>query len=163
MTKWWSRALDTIEASSKVLGTIGVYGILGLIGFMTFGVIMRYAFNKPLAFGEEVTGYILALIVFLGLAYVVRVGGHVSTDVLTRHLSPRVNRMLVKPVFTVGVVFGTILAAAAWLLVVKNYVRQVTAYGTLQTPSWIPMLLFGIGATMLLLQLTVMLVRRKTR
>jgi len=142
---------------TEKLKTIVSYAIVSLIVFLTINVVLRYFFEKPLVFTEEVTGYGLAFIVFMGLGYTLRVGGHVTTDVLMRHLSGRMTRVLKIPVIIGGVLFGFLLAVSAWMLMIKNYQRGVIDFGSLGTPEWIPNLIFVVGSTLFLVEMIAIL------
>ena len=49
---------------------------------------MRYFFNEPQLFVDELASFLELLVVFGGAAYTFRAGGHVRVDLLTAHLAP---------------------------------------------------------------------------
>lgn len=151
--------IDQIERLNLVCGAVAACGVLGLVGFLAFGVIMRYLFHRPLEFGEEITGYLLVFIVFFGLAYSLKIGAHIRTDVLTRYAPAWLKHYLEVAACVLGLVFATIFTVAGWQLVIKNYIHGTIDFGSLMTPIWIPMTMVGIGATLFLVQFIVMLVR----
>ena len=148
-----------IEKTSDIMGVIASYAIMGLIGFLTINVATRYFLKMPFAFTEEITGYILTFIVFIGLAHTMKVGAHVITTLLIRHLSERTNARLIISRNFIGLIFAAFLAISAWRLMIKNYVRETIVFGALETPAWIPNLIFVVGSTVFLLAMIVMLVR----
>lgn len=73
---------------------IASYNVLDLIIFLAMNVILRYFFKRRLVFTEQMTGYLLSFIVFAGLGHILKTGGHVVTDVLTRSFSERIREAL---------------------------------------------------------------------
>jgi TRAP-type transport system small permease protein len=60
--------------------------ILLLMIYTVLDVVMRYVFNAPFRGSLEFTQFMMAVIVFLGLAYCGWTGGHVAVDILERPL-----------------------------------------------------------------------------
>ena len=52
---------------------------------ITYDVIVRYVFNDTLLWLNDVTGYLLAALTFLGGAYVMSRDGHTRVDILVTH------------------------------------------------------------------------------
>ena len=148
-----------IEKLSDFFCVIASYAIIGLIGFLTINVITRYFLRRPFSFTDEVTGYILTFIVFIGLAYTMRVGAHVITTIFIRYFSEKTNSKLIVVRNSIGVIFAVFLTISAWRLTIKNYVRETTVFGALNTPAWIPNLIFVVGSTVFLLAMIVMLIK----
>lgn len=63
--------------------------IFPLTAVIIYEVIMRYVFNKPTAWGFELTTYIYGIHFMLGLGYTLMYNGHVRVDVLVKLLSHR--------------------------------------------------------------------------
>jgi TRAP-type transport system small permease protein len=151
------------EKVSQLFGFIASYMILVLIAFLAINVIMRYFVHRPFAFTEEITGYLLTFIVFIGLAYTMRVGAHVITNILISHLSDRAYEQLVIIRNFIGVIFAIFLTVSAWTLMIKNYIRRTIDFGSLETPVWIPNVIFVVGATLFLFEMIVMFVKSVKR
>jgi C4-dicarboxylate transporter DctQ subunit len=140
-----------------------VSGLAALIIAVSISVdvLLRYFFNAPLLFVDEVASFLLVLVIFGGLAYTFRTGGHVRVDLVTTHLPPAVRAWLRA---------GGLLLGIAFILLVSWTTLQsaLTAYryGRVSTvmlyPLWLPMLLIPAG---LLLMSAVMLgaLRRQLR
>jgi TRAP-type C4-dicarboxylate transport system permease small subunit len=71
-----------------LLGTALLLSVL-LICANAFG---RYVLQSPIIWAEEVLGYTLVWIVYLGAVEVTRDNGHLSMDLITHSLSPRWRR-----------------------------------------------------------------------
>jgi TRAP-type C4-dicarboxylate transport system permease small subunit len=71
-----------------LLGTGLLLSVL-LICANAFG---RYVLHAPIIWAEEVLGYVLVWVVYLGAVDVTRDGGHLSMDLITQSLTPRWRR-----------------------------------------------------------------------
>ena len=124
-------------------------------------VLLRYFFNSPLLFVDEVASFLLVLVIFGGLAYTFLGGGHVRVDLITTHLRPALRAWLRAGGLVVGIAF---LLLVSW----TTLQSALTAfrYGRVSTvmlyPLWVPMLVIPVG---LLLMSAVMLgaLRRQLR
>lgn len=68
---------------------------LAFLVILTFGnVVLRYCFNAPLPWAEEMEALLYTFMVFFGLSITHRVGSTVGVDILTTHFSPRVRRIV---------------------------------------------------------------------
>ena len=81
------------DVFAKMTGgsTIVVCGVGGIAVFtmafiMTSGVFMRYVLNSPSRWIDEITTYLLVVLVSLGLAYTEREGSNIRVDVLVNRL-----------------------------------------------------------------------------
>lgn len=85
--------------------------LLALVGVTVLDVIGRYLFDAPLKGAFELTQVLLAVLVFLALPVVTRLGGHVEADLFTGVMSDRIKRF--SAVFGAFVTAG-MLAFFAW-------------------------------------------------
>jgi TRAP-type C4-dicarboxylate transport system permease small subunit len=69
--------------------------IFALMGFNMFlQVVLRYLFNYPLPFGEELSRYLQIWLTFFGLTFVLRQDGHIRMGALYSRVSPFTQRIL---------------------------------------------------------------------
>lgn len=67
---------------------------LAIIAAVTFcDVIGRYVFNRPFTFTVELTEIAMALVVYFGVGLVTHEDAHISADVVTLRLSPRLRAL----------------------------------------------------------------------
>ena len=129
--------------------------------FISADVLLRYFFNSPLLFVDEVASFLLVLVIFGGLGYTFLSGGHVRVDLITTHLRRALRAWLRAGGLVVGIAF---ILLVSW----TTLQSALTAfrYGRVSTvmlyPLWAPMLLIPAG---LLLMSAVMLgaLRRQLR
>jgi C4-dicarboxylate transporter DctQ subunit len=70
INKWATR----IDTGLNFIGSV----LIAFVMFMSAaGIIMRYVFNKPIYGKVEITELVMAGIVFFGVAYTQKLGGHV--------------------------------------------------------------------------------------
>ena len=150
------RKLGDYAAVLNRLGTaIAGLGLLVMTGLVTADVIMRRLFNAPIIFADEVAGYLLVLVTFMGVSYTLKEEGHIQVRVIVDQISPR-KRLLLKLIWCVfGIVFTMLLLFLASELVWESY--DMNAFSP--TPSQLPLFPFQIvipiGCLFLLLQLVV--------
>ena len=111
---------------------------------ITYDVGMRYLFDDPQLFVDELAGFLQVFVIFSGLAYAFTSGAHVRVDLLTSHLRP-VRRARLRLVS---------LAAGLAVLMLVTWVTALSAYtafdyGRVSTvelyPLWIPMVMIPLG------------------
>src|SRR3990170_6878610 len=79
------RMCDALQAGSLFVSKLFTWA---LVGILSFEVLMRYVFNRPTGFADEVSGYFLAALVMTGIVYTFKIDGHVRVDILLEYISP---------------------------------------------------------------------------
>lgn len=85
------KLITSIEALTRFSGHIAAFLVLPLIGGLVFEVFSRYVFDTPTLWAFEISYMVMGAIFMLGIANALRLGQHVSVDVVTLKLSSRVN------------------------------------------------------------------------
>jgi len=80
------RGLDYFEKTLNVTCQVFLGTIIAII---FYGVIMRYVFNLPPAWGEELSRFIFIWMLILGAIVVTREGSHIELTILIDHLPRR--------------------------------------------------------------------------
>ena len=89
--------------------------LLLLMIFTVLDVFFRYFFNAPFRSVYEFTEYMMALIVFLGIAYCGWTGGHIAVDVFAKWLDRPILRFLPALLAFVGAALFALIAYRATL------------------------------------------------
>ena len=139
----------------RVSAVSGQVLLLGMTLLITVDVLGRATLGKSTLVSTEISGYALVAIVFLGLAYTLRMERHVRIELLTRNLSPRKQQQLEIAVLILSMVFIAWLAWATCGPVVLNYIQRHTSITYLHTPMWIPYLFVPVGTGMLAIALLI--------
>jgi TRAP-type C4-dicarboxylate transport system permease small subunit len=111
-------------------------------------VLMRHFLNEPQLFVDEVASFLQILIIFGGLAYTFRTGGHVRVDLLTTRLSGRARAWLRAAGLALSLAFLVIViwTTAQSALTAYRYGRVSTV---MLYPLWLPMLVIPLGLALL--------------
>jgi C4-dicarboxylate transporter DctQ subunit len=135
------------------------FATLVIVLLISYDVTLRYFFNDPQVFVDEVASFLEVLVIFGGVAYTFRTGGHVRVDLLTSHLR-RPARVRLR-VFTLllGVIFLTIVvwvtAQSALTAYTYGRVSAVMLY-----PLWLPMAVIPAGLILMAVAMLAALVRQ---
>jgi TRAP-type C4-dicarboxylate transport system permease small subunit len=137
-----------IRRIARSASTLAGLAVLVIVALITYDVVMRYFFNEPQLFVDELASFLQIVVIFGGLAYTFRTGGHVRVDLVTARLPPRARAWL-RAV--------ALLASLAFLGIVMWTTTQsaLTAYryGRVSTvmlyPLWWPMLAIPLGLALL--------------
>ncbi|PYO30471.1 MAG: hypothetical protein DMD86_13515 [Candidatus Rokuibacteriota bacterium] len=148
-----------IGRAAGVAALLAGFATLAIVLLISYDVAMRYFFEQPQLFVDEVASFLEVLVVFGGAAYTFRVGGHVRVDLVTGRLGPAARAWLRVVTLGLGVVF---LAVVIWVTVQSG----ITAfrYGRVSTvmlyPLWLPMLLIPAGLALMALAMLATLARQ---
>jgi len=85
-----------VERTASLSRYLGFACLAAMAGLMTIGTILRYIFNSPLVFTEEIVMTLMVPLACLSFAYVFQIGGHIKVDLVTRKLSPRAQEWLAR-------------------------------------------------------------------
>ncbi len=147
--------IKLIERLSRWSFSVTAFAPGAMAALITYDVVSRTLFNSPSLVTDELSGYLLVFIAFMGAAEALRTGGHIKVDILTSRLSPRA---ALRTRLVASIVSAAFLSVFWWHAVVmawRSFSRGVTAPTSLLTPLWIPQVVIPLGMTLLLLQLLV--------
>jgi C4-dicarboxylate transporter DctQ subunit len=145
--------LDSLlDRLNSVMAWIAALAIIFMMFAISYAVMMRYVWNKPVPWIVEISSYLMLYITFLGTAWLQRKGGHVEVDLFTGRLKPRVRAAFKTITSLGGAVVGFILAWKGSLVTVDYFQRDVTAIGILNTPQFLLVGIIPIGGFLLLVE-----------
>lgn len=142
--------------SSTISSWFALLAILAMVLLIVVSVLCRYILKIPLSFDNEYTGYLLLIISFVGAAYALKAGSHVSVDFVTRLLPIRLQRWL--QVVTDGASLLCIILLVYYMTVLTytNLIRGTVSVTPMETPLGPVQLLMVLGGTLFILQLIAM-------
>ncbi len=89
--------------------------ILGLMTMITFAnVVARYIFNSNILWALELTVFLFAWLVLLGMSYCVKITAHLGVDALLNIVSPKARKMLTLLAVAACIVFCLLLLKGSW-------------------------------------------------
>ena len=99
--------LDRMMCRALDIFTITVAGILLVL--LNYAVFARFVLNSSVSWGEELPAHILAMLTFIGAAYLTRTNEHLGFDSFARSLNLGVQRIMacINQILMAG--FGAVL------------------------------------------------------
>ena len=99
---------DVIEEGAIAL-------ILGLMTLITFAnVVARYIFNSNILWALEMTVFLFAWLVLLGMSYCVRITAHLGVDAIVNIVSPKARRIMTLMAVAACLAFSLLLLKGSW-------------------------------------------------
>jgi C4-dicarboxylate transporter, DctQ subunit len=132
----------------------------GLIAFLfaamtlvTFSqVVSRYVFNAGAVWALELTTYLFAWMVLIGISYGVKVNAHLGVDAFVRLFDSRVQRIFALIAVVAGLAYAGIMFVGSLEYVGKLYKVGIEAED-LKIERWIPMSALPIGLSLLFIRI----------
>jgi C4-dicarboxylate transporter DctQ subunit len=136
----------------RLMATIAAMMVIFMMLAISYSVLTRYLFNRPIAWIVEISSYLMLYITFLGTAWLLSRDGHVEIDLFTSHLTFK-RQALLKAVTSVGgALVGVVLTWKGALVTIDYFNRGVTIMGILNTPQFLLMAIIPIGGFLLLVE-----------
>jgi C4-dicarboxylate transporter, DctQ subunit len=148
-----------IGRAASGAGLLAGFATLTIVLLISYDVTMRYLFNQPQLFVDELASFLEVLVIFGGAAYTFRLGGHVRVDLVTGILSHHARAWLRVATLALGVTF---LVLVVW--VTTHSAITAASYGRVSAvmlyPLWLPMLIIPAGLALMALAMLATLVRQ---
>jgi C4-dicarboxylate transporter DctQ subunit len=114
-------------------------------------VVARYVFNYSFVWALELNGVFFAWLIFIGMAYGVRVGAHIGIDAFVKTLKPGPARAVGLAAAALCIVYALIVAVGGW-----RYVAKMMDVGIemqdLPVQQWVPRIVLPLGFALLALR-----------
>jgi TRAP-type C4-dicarboxylate transport system permease small subunit len=154
------KVINTIEMVTDLISGRLQAGVVFLLMIMLLvEVLTRYILNSPLSVAEEMGGYLLVSITFMGLAYTWKEKGHVRVTLLISRLPDRLARSIRFFTLILATVFTLPLIKACYDLLMDSLLFESRSGSWLRTPLVYPQTILLIGAVLLLLQMLVEIIK----
>lgn len=132
--------------------------LLAAMTLITFGqVVARYIFNYSFVWALELTTWLFAGLIFLGISYGVRVGAHIGVDAVVKLLPKKPAQFITILATVLCLVYAVIVFIGGWIYTSKMYTIGILAQD-LPIPQWIPRLVLPIGFALLIFRFTQVLI-----
>jgi C4-dicarboxylate transporter DctQ subunit len=149
------RLLDYLEEGAITFLMVA----MTLITFMQ--VIARYVFNYNFVWAIELTGVLFAWLIFIGMAYGVRVGAHIGVDALVKTFGDKGARIAGSIAAALCIVYALLVTWGGY-----QYVQRMYEVGILMQdmpiPTWLPRVILPFGFILLALRFSQVLYRLVT-
>jgi TRAP-type C4-dicarboxylate transport system permease small subunit len=148
------KIVQVIEAITNVLsGHLQAWLIFGLMVMLLIEVLTRYLLQSPLSLAEELGGYMLVAITFMGLAYTWKEKGHVRVELLISRFPEKARQRIRFITLIAATIFTIPLIKACYDLLLDSILFSSRSGGWLRTPLVYPQTILIIGSVLLFLQL----------
>ena len=114
-------------------------------------VLMRDVFNRPIPGTVELSQYMLAVFILLGLAYAQQVKAHVAVSIITSRFSERAQLILSIVTTLIGLFIFLILTWQGWVVGIE----ERTVSDMLRVPQYPFRLLVAVAAFFVCLELLI--------
>ena len=154
------KVVNIIEKLTDILsGRLQAAIIFLLMVMLLVEVLTRYILRSPLSIAEEMGGYLLVYISFMGLAYTWKEKGHVRVTLLFSRLPQKVARPIRFVTLILATAFTLPLIKACYDLLVDSLFFESRSGSWLRTPLVYPQTILLVGAVLLFLQLVVEIIK----
>ncbi len=147
--------MTIFEPLVRGLARIGIAlaaaALLVSLALIAWSVVMRYLLNQPIAWVDELVGYLLVVSVMLAAADALQEGEHIAVDIVSERLAPRGRRVILLIGFVAVAISALLLVVEGWDMVAFSRMVNLLSNGYLAVPMWIPQLAVPVGAALLLL------------
>lgn len=121
------------------------------ITLIFYGVIMRYVFNEPKAWVEEVVRYAIIWGTFLGFSIALRHNQHIQVDILYDKLPKGGKKVVDIIATTISILFCVAYTYYGFILVENRYTSGMVSLDV-GIPMWIVYLILPISGVLFLLR-----------
>jgi TRAP-type C4-dicarboxylate transport system permease small subunit len=144
-----------INAIDRISGFGGWTAGVLMVAALVIGIseiVTRYAFGKTLYVADEYSGYLMAMLTFLGLAYTLRERGHIRMMFVVHFLKGRRRVIFNMICMSVGFLFSLGLLRFTGEFFWDSVVNRTQSMQITETYLAIPEVFLPIGSFFLLLQ-----------
>lgn len=133
--------------------------LASLVVMVNVEIVMRNVFSITIGIVDELMGYFLVAIIFLGLGQAIREGALLRVDLFISFLAPWMQRVLDRIFAFVGVVIMSTYVFHLWNLVANSYRRGAVSGSAVAIPLWIPQSFMVIGSCLAVLGFAILIFR----
>ena len=139
-------AARAVEVTIDLLSRAAVVAMTVLV---LVQIVLRYVFNVPLPWVEEMTIFLMIWMAFMGAAIGVRRGAHIAMTILVDRMPPRLARICFHATTIAVIAFAGVVAWEGVQLMLSVGNQRSAA---LALPMTIPYMIVPLGALLVALQ-----------
>ena len=146
------KLIHLIDNLSGIGGWLaGIFMAVGLV-ISVAEIVYRSFLDKTLYITDEYTGYLMAMLTFMGLAYTLRERGHIRMMFLPHILKGRAHVMFNMVCYLVGFLFCAALTLYTWEFFWDSVVSESQSMQVSETYLAIPQCFLPVGSLLMTLQ-----------
>lgn len=144
---------------SWLAAAVGAGVVLLMMLVVSYSVVNRYLLGTPVTWTDELSGYLVVVLVMLGAGDALRRGDHISVDLISSKLSPGGRRLADIWGNLMVLVFSTALLISSKETLDYSIGFGILSEGYLEVPMWVPQSFLVLGGVMLALVAVANLIR----
>ena len=146
------KTLRALERVSKAGGALSGFMMIASVLLVLTEIVVRTGFGKTLYIAEEYSGYLMAGMTFIALAYTLKDKSHIRMVFLHSVLKGRARILLDVYAYSIGFVFCSILTWTTFLFFWDSILTNSRSMQISETPLAIPQVFLPLGSLLLALQ-----------
>jgi TRAP-type C4-dicarboxylate transport system permease small subunit len=155
MTRVVTAVADRVAGVAAVISGVAVVAMTALV---TVEVLGRDLFNRSTLVADEMSGYLLVALTFIGLAPTLRGGGFIRIDTYRARLGGGARLALELAIHLLALGYAVLLDWYLWRLALDAWRLGTTSIQVSRTPLWIPQACMALGGLLLVFDLLARLV-----
>jgi len=148
---WFETVKKWIHKLNRFIGGVGAWFLIPLMIITAVDVVSRDVFNHPIPGTVELSQYMLAVFILLGLAYAQQVKAHVAVSLFTSRLSRPIQLSLNILGTLLCLLISFIIAWQGWVVGIE----EKTVSDMLRVPQYPFRLLVALAAFLMCLELLI--------
>ena len=142
-----SRALDTADRAVRIVVMVSMAARVVVVSAQ---VLLRYAFNTSLDWGEDIARMLFVWAIFLAIPLGIREGAHIGIELVVRKFPALGQRLLTRVMAILAIGLMAVICWQAAILIVDQWDENLP---TLSVPTSLFMVPVCIGAALSVLHL----------
>ena len=148
MQVFWRRFDRLLDLMAALAGVILVF----IVAAVCYTIFMRFFFKETTIWIIQTTEYALLWIVFLATAWLLREGGHITTDIIYVHLTEKAKQYLNFIMALVGALVCLIMLYYGVAYTYDCIINSVTDVRAVTVPKSAVFIIIPIGSLLLVIQ-----------
>jgi len=148
MKVFWSLFDKLLNGMAALAGIILVF----IVGAVCYTIGMRYFFKLTTIWIMQTTEYALLWFVFLATPWLLREGGHITTDIIYTHLSDKAKAYLDAIMFVVGGIACSVMLYFGITYMYECITCNVTDVRAVTVPKSAVFAIIPVGSLLLTIQ-----------
>ena len=147
----WTTARRVIQRLTYGLCFMGMFLLLPMMLLTTADVFGRAVWSRPIPGTVELSSYMLAVFILLGVAYTHQVRGHVRVSILLARVPERTKALLdaITTLMSLGII--VLVAWQGWVVAIE----ERTVSDMLRIPQWPFRMLVSLAGLFLVVELVI--------
>lgn len=143
------RAYDRfLQFTGVIVGAVVGLAALGI----GIDVLLRNLGFGSIFWMLELVEYAILFVAMVGTAYVFQLGRHVSVDIVTDSLPPRIRKVVARVALIVTALVSTILLIWGVITTAKSFESGALVFKHFTIPEWMPLTLIPFGFLLLTIE-----------